>query len=142
MKDEFPTTPERSRMMACIKGKNTKPELRLRSALHHSGLRFRIHRKDLPGTPDLAFVSRKVAVFVDGDFWHGRFYFEQGRIPKSNTGAWIRKFERNRERDLRVDAELEAMGWLPLRYWESDVNSRLPAVVRHARVHVSRRETQ
>lgn len=140
MSEEFPATPERSRIMSGIRGKDTKPELKLRSALHKAGLRFRVHRKDLPGTPDVVFVSAKVAVFVDGDFWHGRFWFEEDKAPKNNREAWIRKFERNHERDLRVDSELKKMGWKALRIWESDVDSRLATVVRYVEIHVDCRK--
>lgn len=126
--------------MRRVKSKDTAPEVALRRACHAAGLRYRKHRKDLPGTPDFAFARARVAVFVDGDFWHGRLWFDGGKAPNSNRDLWVAKFERNRERDRRVDAELLAIGWLPLRVWESDVASRLPACVRLVRAAVRLRE--
>jgi len=119
-------TEQRSRIMRAIRRKDTKPELLLRGALSALGLhhRYRLHRKDLPGTPDVVFPRARVAVFVDGDFWHGR----RRKLPANNKELWHEKFRRNRERDRRVDLELEAMGWLPLRFWESDVNADAPAI--------------
>jgi len=126
--------------MKAIGSKDTKPELALRRACHALGLRCRLHRRDLPGTPDMAFVSAKVAVFVDGDFWHGRKWFEEGKAPKSNTEAWIAKFERNRERDNRAVANLRETGWLPLRLWESDVLRRPIACARLIKMIVKSRQ--
>ena len=140
MSNEFPTTPERSRIMRAIKSKDTRPELALRSACHRLGLRHRCHVKSLPGTPDFAYASAKVAVFVDGDFWHGRKWFEDGVAPKRNREAWLRKFKGNRDRDRRVDGELAKMGWLPLRVWESDVKGRLPVAARLVRMTVNLRK--
>ena len=96
----------------------------MRAALSFLGVAFREHAADLPGTPDFALDVPKVAVFVDGDFWHGRPWFESGRAPKANRAAWLRKFGRNRRRDRRADSELLRMGWLPLRFWGSDVDRK------------------
>lgn len=126
--------------MAAIGSKDTKPEVALRKACWALGLRYRKHRRDLPGTPDFAFASARVAVFVDGDFWHGRKWFGEGKAPKRNREFWVAKFERNRERDLRADAELRSMGWLPLRVWGSDIKSRLPACARLVRMAVRLRQ--
>ena len=130
----------RSRIMRAVKSRDTKPEVALRKACHALGLRYRLHRKDLPGTPDFAFASARVAVFMDGDFWHGRRWFERGEAPMTNRGFWVAKFRRNRARDGRADAGLRAMGWTPLRVWESDVKSRLPACARLVRMAVRLRE--
>ena len=113
----------RSRIMSSIKGKDTKPEKTLRSAVWRRGLRFRKNDPRLPGKPDLVFASAKVAVFVDGDFWHGRTWSEEGKLPKTNTEFWEAKFRKNVERDLRVDRELARLGWLPVRIWESSITS-------------------
>lgn len=126
--------------MARIPSKDTKPEIALRRACHALGLRHRKHRRDLPGTPDFAYASARVAVFVDGDFWHGRGWFRNGKAPGRNRDAWIRKFKRNRARDVRVDRELRDTGWLPLHVWASDVEDRLPACARLVRAAVRLRE--
>jgi len=111
------------RMALANKSRDTGPELLLRAALRRAGLagRYRVYRRDLPGTPDAAFPAARVAVFVDGDFWHGRAWFEGGRLPRNNAALWREKFERNRARDARADRELRAMGWAVFRVWESEV---------------------
>ena len=98
--------------------KDSKPELRLRKAIYGLGFRYRLHRKDLPGKPDIAFGPAKVAVFVDGCFWHN--CPEHGTIPKNNREWWLEKFQRNRERDTLKDEQLKEMGWLPVHVWEHE----------------------
>lgn len=98
--------------------RDSNPEMKLRKILHSLGLRYRVHRKNLPGKPDIAFGPAKVAVFVDGCFWHN--CPEHGTIPKNNRNWWVEKFERNRERDLRKDRELRTEGWLPIHVWEHE----------------------
>ncbi|MFM8330387.1 MAG: very short patch repair endonuclease [Candidatus Methylumidiphilus sp.] len=116
-------TPEaRSRLMARIHSTGTTPELLLRKALWTAGLRYRL-RNALPGKPDMVFPAAKVAVFVDGCFWHGCPL--HGRVPQSNQGFWMRKFTRNIARDLAADAALAALGWLPLRFWEHEIREDL-----------------
>lgn len=105
-----------SAQMSRMPRQSTKPELALRRALHAEGLRFRLHRRDLPGTPDIVFPRQRVAVFVDGCFWHG--CPRHGVTPKNNREWWTEKLARNAERDSRKDAELISMGWLPLHLWE------------------------
>jgi len=90
----------------------------LRSALHRAGLRFRLHRRGLPGTPDMVLPRHRIAVFADGDFWHGRL-----GIPKSNQAYWRAKFRANRARDRRADRQLAASGWRVARVWESDISA-------------------
>lgn len=107
--------------MSRIRSKDTGPERLLRSLLWRMGFRFRKHRRDLPGRPDAAFASARVALFMDGDFWHGRLLLEKGRCPETNRAFWEAKLRRNAERDRETDAELAAAGWLPLRVWESDL---------------------
>ena len=112
----------------------------MRRACWMLGLRHRCHVKALPGTPDFAYASAKVAVFVDGDFWHGRKWFRDGKAPKTNAEYWIAKFRANRARDIRADAALRAMGWLPLRLWESDISTRPLACARSVRMAVRLRQ--
>ncbi|WP_410052411.1 very short patch repair endonuclease [Bradyrhizobium sp. SZCCHNS30122] len=122
-------TPEQRRLnMSRIRGTNTKPEKALRSALHGEGLRFRIHRRDIPGCPDVVFPRLKIAVFVDGCFWHG--CPEHQTMPRTNSHFWKQKLQRNRERDRAVTQELEAADWKVLRFWEHEVRQQLPSVLR------------
>jgi DNA mismatch endonuclease (patch repair protein) len=97
---------------------STGPELALRRELHRRGIRFRLHRRDLPGTPDIVLCRVRVAVFVDGCFWHG--CPEHGGIPKNNHKWWAEKLEKNRERDEQKDRELSGLGWLPFHVWEHE----------------------
>jgi len=112
---------ERARVMGSIKGRDTRPERIVRRIAHEMGYRFRLHRKDLPGTPDLVFVSRRKVVFVNGCFWH-----EHGcgltRIPRENVDYWTSKFARNRARDERTAEALAARGWQQLVIWECETN--------------------
>jgi DNA mismatch endonuclease (patch repair protein) len=105
-----------SAQMSRMPRTSTKPEVALRRALHARGLRFTVQRRDLPGTPDLVLSAARLAVFVDGCFWHG--CPEHGTMPKNNREWWIHKLAANAERDRRKDAELVELGWLPLHYWE------------------------
>lgn len=110
----------RSAQMALIKARDTKPELKVRRAMHAAGLRYRLHAKDLPGRPDLVFRSRRIAVFVHGCFWHQHPEptCKLARMPKSKLEFWRPKLEGNRQRDLRTRGELEAQGWSVLEVWE------------------------
>lgn len=110
------TKAERSARMALVRGKDTKPELIVRRLTHAMGYRFRLHRRDLPGAPDLVFVSRRKVVFVHGCFWHR--HPGCGRTPKSRLGFWLPKLTENRRRDLRAQRRLRALGWRPLVVWE------------------------
>jgi len=117
----------RSRMMAAVKGKNTKPELAIRSALHRSGFRFRLHRKDLPGRPDLVFPGRNAILFVHGCFWHGHDC-HLFRWPKSREDFWRGKIRRNIERDRQQRQALAEAGWRIGTVWECALKgkTRLP----------------
>lgn len=105
-------------MMAGIRGKDTTPELRVRSAAHALGYRFRLHRRDLPGTPDLVFPRLRKVILVHGCYWHRHEGCRFAYTPKSNTEFWKRKFEGNLERDQRQLSELQRLGWDPLVIWE------------------------
>lgn len=131
----FYTTPERSKIMAKIKGKNTKPELAFRKALWAAGYRYRIDYKKLIGKPDIALNKFKTVVFIDGEFWHGYNWQERKHKIKSNREFWIPKIERNIQRDKEVNATLEQMGYTVFRFWEKEVvknlDECLTSVLRH-----------
>lgn len=115
----------RSRNMAAIRSKNTKPELIVRSLAHRLGYRFRLHAKDLPGNPDLVFLSRKKVIFVHGCFWHQHSSAKcrDGRMPKSNRSYWKPKLLKNVERDKRSLAALRALKWKMLVVWECETKN-------------------
>lgn len=121
------TREQRHRCMSRIRSKNTKPEVTLRSAVWARGLRYRLHDSRLPGRPDMAFISAKVAVFVDGCFFHG--CPDHAVLPKTNRYFWGRKLSANVRRDRHVDAELRAIGWRAIRIWEHEVKSNLDSAV-------------
>ena len=108
----------RSEMMSRIGPKNTKPELVVRRGLHAAGFRFRLHRKDLPGKPDLVLPKHRVAIFVHGCFWHRHEGCANFRLPKTNTEFWRNKIGRNVERDAAVAYTLRKRGWRVLMVWE------------------------
>lgn len=106
--------------MAAVPQRDTAPEVTLRRALHACGLRFRLPRgRALPGSPDVIFPAARVAVFVDGCFWHG--CAAHGTKPKANAAFWAAKIDRNRERDGQVDERLAALRWQSVRVWEHEV---------------------
>lgn len=118
MTDHLPPV-ERSRNMAAIKGKNTSPEIVVRQVVHKLGYRFRLHRTDLPGRPDLTFPSRKAVITVNGCFWHQHSSSTCGaRPPRSNRGYWIPKLKRNVERDIANRRRLRKLGWRVMVVWE------------------------
>ncbi len=119
------TASQRRKNMQSIRSKNTKPEIILRKQLWKYGLRYRIHGKDITGKPDIYIKGKKVAVFVDSDFWHGRLYQEGKAVPKTNQDYWIPKLERNIERDKKVNKILLDEGWTVIRCWESTLKKSL-----------------
>lgn len=114
----------RSRIMAAIRGKDTKPELQVRRAIHAAGLRFRLHHGDLPGRPDIVLSGIKTVVFVHGCFWHAHSC--QTSKPKTRAAFWQRKFETNRARDRRVRYFLQAAGWHVHVIWECELRREAP----------------
>ncbi|MDQ0563205.1 DNA mismatch endonuclease (patch repair protein) [Rhizobium mesoamericanum] len=110
----------RSQIMARIAGKGTKPEVAVRRVAHGLGYRFRLHRRDLPGSPDLVFPSRQLALFVHGCFWHRHAGCRLAYNPKSNVEFWQAKFKGNIARDARVLDELERLGWRVAMIWECE----------------------
>lgn len=113
----------RSENMSHIRSKNTSIELLLGKAMWALGLRYRKHDKTVFGTPDFVFKGKKVAVFCDSEFWHGKYLMEKKYIPKTNADYWIPKLERNIERDKRVNTELQSAGWKVVRFWEKDIRT-------------------
>ena len=111
----------RSRIMAQVKSKGMKPEMKVRRLLHGLGYRYRLHRKDLPGKPDMVFVARRKVVFVNGCFWHKHEGCPRVRIPKANRDYWVGKLERNRMRDERNLALLAQDGWGVMTVWECEL---------------------
>jgi DNA mismatch endonuclease (patch repair protein) len=119
----FVTTPLRSKMMSSIRAAETKPEQFLRKLIWNTGLRYRKNVKKLPGRPDIVFTKYKLAVFIDGDFWHGYNWQEKKERIKSNRDFWIPKIERNMQRDQENTAKLEQLGFKVLRFWEHEVKN-------------------
>lgn len=122
-----PVDPARSALMSRIRGKDSRPEMVVRRLVHAMGYRFRLHRRDLPGSPDLVFSRRKSVVFVHGCFWHRHPGCRMASTPKTRTDFWTEKFLRNIKRDAAATAALEAAGWRVLIIWECEV--RTPWVV-------------
>ncbi|MBK8060030.1 MAG: DNA mismatch endonuclease Vsr [Gemmatimonadetes bacterium] len=121
----------RSRMMAGIGGKDTAPELTVRRFLHREGFRFRLHRRDLPGRPDVVLARYRVAVLVHGCFWHRHSSCRYATTPSSNREFWHAKFAQNVARDRRNLRELRRLGWTPIVVWECSLSpSRLAALKR------------
>ncbi len=112
--------PQRSAIMRAVKSTNTRPEMVVRSLAHRLGFRFRLHRKDLPGRPDLVFAGRRKAIFVHGCFWHGHDCKRGSRMPKANAGYWRSKIAGNTARDAKSQAALAAAGWGVLIIWECE----------------------
>ena len=120
MSDVF--SPEkRSQVMRCVRGRDTSPERKVRRLLTRMGLRYRLHRRDLPGSPDVVFARKRVALFVHGCFWHGHDCARGARVPKANADYWVRKIARNRARDSDVQRRLAEAGWRIVVVWECEL---------------------
>ncbi|WP_092621100.1 very short patch repair endonuclease [Roseospirillum parvum] len=117
------TPSQRSERMSRVRARDTRPELAVRRVLHRSGYRYRLQGKDLPGRPDIVFRCRKKAIFVHGCFWHRHPGCALARMPKSRVEFWVTKLEGNRDRDLRNQAALIAMGWEFLVIWECEIGN-------------------
>jgi len=120
MTDVF-TPEQRSAVMRKVPGKNSSAELKVRGLLTRMGLRYRLHRKDLPGNPDVAMPGRRIALFVHGCFWHGHDCRRGARMPKANADYWIAKIGRNRTRDAASREALVALGWRVETIWECEL---------------------
>mgnify|MGYP004514350299 FL=1 len=124
------TPAQRSRNMAHIRATDSKPEILLRKALWHRGIRYRKNWRKLTGCPDIVLTRQKIAIFVDGDFWHARGYQDRpGSQIDTNQSYWKKKLARNVERDREVNDQLTEQGWLVLRFWESDIKKDLDSVL-------------
>ena len=117
------TQQQRSANMRAVRGRNTAPELLIRSTLHRLGYRFRLHRRDLPGTPDIVLPGRRRAIFVHGCFWHGH-ECPRGSLPTSNLDFWRPKIAKNRERDASAQDHLHQQGWGVLTVWECETKDK------------------
>ncbi len=113
----------RRRTMQRIRKKDTKPELLVRSVLHRLGLRFRLHRRSLPGVPDIVLPRHKIVVLVHGCFWH-QHSCKLGKLPKSNLSYWVPKLKRNQTRDIVNEAALRDAGWKVVTIWECEARNR------------------
>jgi DNA mismatch endonuclease (patch repair protein) len=120
LRRDQPISPERSAMMARIGQRNTAPEITVRRILHRLGIRFRLHRHDLPGTPDIVLPSRRTAILVHGCFWHRHAGCRFAYMPKSRIEFWKAKFERNVARDAEVEQALCGLGWRVHIVWECE----------------------
>lgn len=121
---DIKTPEQRSRNMAAIRGKDTKPEIIVRKYLFSRGLRFRVQVRKLPGTPDIVLTKYKTVVFVNGCFWHGHEECKYFRLPKSNVEFWREKIERNIERDRESMKALFDLGWKVVRVWECELRNK------------------
>lgn len=145
---------EIARNMSAIRSTGNRTEVELRRALHALGLRYRTYRHDLPGRPDIVFPTQRVAVFVDGDYWHGRLLAEHGpaaleakvsRLAEPSRTYWRNKLTRRVDRDRNITTRLNRDGWLVLRFWESDIRpdvapaaQRIAAAVRRRQRHLAK----
>lgn len=114
---------KRSRVMSGVRGKNTKPEKRVRSALHRSGYRFRLHRTDLPGKPDIVLPLYNTVIFVNGCFWHQHPGCRKATIPQNNRPFWKKKLTRTVERDKQNRKDLQRLGWNIIIIWECEIRA-------------------
>ena len=115
-----PVDPARSQLMGRVRQKHSGPELCVRSALHRAGYRYRLHAKDLPGSPDILLPRYGIALFVHGCFWHRHAGCRRTTMPKTRADFWAAKFRRNVERDAEAAAALRELGWIPLVLWECE----------------------
>jgi len=129
MSYDFHVDATRSRTMSRIRSRDTGPEVVLRRALWAKGVRYRKNYRRIPGTPDIAIVRSRVAVFVDGTFWHGYDWENKKPRIKANATYWVPKIERTIARDRVVDEELLGLGWSVIRFWDTDVRRDLDACV-------------
>lgn len=124
-----PKSPTVSKVMSANKHKNTTPEITLRRKLWHKGFRgYRLHYKKIPGRPDITFISKKIAIFVNGCYWH-RCPICKLTLPKTNTEFWRKKFEANVSRDLAKSAALSKIGWTAITVWECEIANNIDQTV-------------
>ena len=127
-------TPEqRHKIMSHIRSSNTSIEVLLRKALWHEGIRYRKNLKTLPGTPDIAITKYRVAIFCDGEFWHGKNWDVKKKALNTNHDFWVSKIERNIARDNKNDKKLENTGWIVLHFWGNEIKNNLEDCVKEVK---------
>lgn len=132
----FYTTKKRSKMMGKIRGTNTKPEILFRKALWKKNVRFRVNSKNLPGKPDISIKKYRLAIFVDGEFWHGYNWKERKTTIKSNREFWIPKINRNIQRDREVNLQLQDSGYTVFRFWSNEIKEDLDKCVNDILIYI------
>jgi len=137
----FYTTKQRSKIMSKIRGINTKPELMFRKALWRKGVRYRVNSKQLPGKPDVSIKKYKLAIFVDGEYWHGYNWDERKPKLKTNRNFWTPKIERNMQRDEEVNQQLNALGFTVFRFWEHEIKKDLNTCINDIMVYLQTGQT-
>ena len=133
----FYTTKKRSKMMSKIRGKNTKPEMLFRKALWKKNIRYRVDNKKLPGKPDVSIQKYKLAIFIDGEFWHGYNWDIRNIQIKSNREFWVPKIERNMQRDRQVNRQLNDMEYTVFRFWEKEIKNELNKCINDVLVYIA-----
>lgn len=123
------TKEQRHKIMAAVRSKDTQPELLVRKYLWGQGIRYRLHVKNLPGTPDIVIPKLKIVIFVHGCFWHGHEGCSLGQLPKSRVEYWKEKIERNKLRDQLIEEKLETYGWRILVIWHCELRTKEAASI-------------
>ena len=118
---QLKTSPEISKRMSHVKTKRNSAEVMIAKSLWHRGYRYRLNYKALPGSPDIALTKYRIAIFIDGEFWHGKDFEQRKNKLKNNKAYWIEKIQENIDRDLRNDKLLRQMDWYPIHFWSNDV---------------------
>ena len=118
---QLKTSPEISKRMSHVKTKRNSAEIMIAKSLWHRGYRYRLNYKALPGSPDIALAKYRIAIFIDGEFWHGKDFEQRKNKLKNNKDYWIEKIQENIDRDLRNDKLLRQMDWYPIHFWSNDV---------------------
>ena len=117
---QLKTSPEISKRMSHVKTKRNSAEVMIAKSLWHKGYRYRLNYKALPGSPDIALTKYRIAIFIDGEFWHGKDFEQRKTKLKNNKDYWIEKIQENIDRDLRNDKLLKQMDWYPIHFWSND----------------------
>ena len=143
MEKYLPTNDIKRRLtMSRIKSKNTSIEVILRKALWRAGIRYRKNYQRLPGSPDIAITKHQIAIFCDGEFWHGKDWSKKKQSIKSNCEYWINKIERNRSRDRSNEWELNCLGWVVLRFWGQEIKKDLTGCMKEIKCAILQREIE
>ena len=143
MGKHLPTNDTKKRIaMSRIKNKNTSIEVTLRKALWRAGVRYRKNYQKLPGSPDIAITKYQIAIFCDGEFWHGKDWSNKKQNIKSNRDYWIEKIERNRNRDRKNEWALNCMGWVVLRFWGMEIKKDLTGCIKEIKCAILSREVE